>query len=373
MQTFPNEPIRILQVVTNMSFGGLENLLMNYYRNIDRSKVQFDFLTHVDIHQDFEEEIAALGGKLYRLPRLNPLSISYRKVLNAFFREHPEYRIVHSHLNCMSAVPLKAAKQCGVPVRIAHSHTSSVVRNLKMVLKYLYRPLIPHYATALFACGKKSGDWMFRGAPYTVVQNAIDARKYRFDRDVSLRMRRELGLGDHFVVGHVGQFRVEKNHLFLIDVFAEVLKHHPNSRLVLVGKGPLMEPAMQRADALGIREKILFLGARADIPELMQTMDVFVLPSLYEGLPVTMVEAQAAGIPCVISDGVPLECVLTDAVEQLTLSTPPLHWAKTILRNRELQRADRLDTIITAGFDIRTNVAWLENYYLTAYRNLRIQ
>lgn len=368
MSSNTNEPIRILQVVTNMSYGGLENLLMNYYRNIDRSKVQFDFLTHVDIHQDFEEEIAALGGRLYRLPRLNPLSSSYRKALYTFFHNHPEYRIVHSHLNCMSALLLKAAKRSGVPVRIAHSHTSSLDRNWKMILKYLYRPLIPHYATALFACGKKAGDWMFCGAPYTVVQNAIDARQYRFDGDVSRRMRRELGLDDHFVVGHVGQFRAEKNHLFLIDVFAEVLKLQPNSRLVLVGKGPLMEPAMQRADALGIREKVLFLGTRADIPELMQTMDVFVLPSLYEGLPVTMVEAQAAGIPCVISDGVPPECALTDTVVQLALSDSPLHWAKTLLHNRDLQRADRLDTIIAAGFDIRTNAAWLEHYYLTAYR-----
>lgn len=364
-----NEPIRVLQVMTNMSYGGLENLLMNYYRQIDRTKVQFDFLTHVNVHQDFQEEIAALGGKLHRLPRFNPLSPGYRKALKDFFREHPEYRIVHSHLNCMSAVPLKAAKQCGVPVRIAHSHTSSVVRNLKMVLKYLYRPLIPRYATALFACGRKAGDWMFRGAPYTIVRNAVDAKSFRHDPALSRRMREELGLGNSFVVGHVGQFRTEKNHLFLIDIFAEVLKLHADSRLVLVGKGPNLEPAIEKAEGLGIREKILFLGARPDIPELMQAMDVFVLPSLYEGLPVTMVEAQSAGLPCVISDGVPLECALTDSVEQISLEAAPSVWAEAILSRKGREAGDHYDIICAAGFDIRTNAIWLEDYYCNACKN----
>lgn len=363
-----SEPIRVLHVVTNMSYGGLENLLMNYYRNIDRSKIQFDFLTHVDIHQDFEEEIAALGGRLYRLPRLNPLSISYRRKLRCFFAEHPEYRIVHSHLDCLSAIPLKAAKQCGVPVRLAHSHSSSVVRNWKMLLKYLYRPLIPRYATDLFACGEKAGAWMFQSNPFRVLSNAVDAKLFRFDPSAALRIREKLGLGKAFVVGHVGQFRQEKNHLFLLDTFAEVLQRDPDSRLMLVGKGPQMEPAMEKADTLGIRDQVLFLGARPDIPELMQAMDVFVLPSLYEGLPVTMIEAQASGLPCVISDGVPLECKLTDAVTQVPLAEAADRWAEAILSQKNHERHDGCDAIAAAGFDIGTNVRWLEAYYINEYQ-----
>lgn len=364
MTQMQNEPARVLHIVTNMSYGGLENLLMNYYRCIDRSKFQFDFLTHVDIHQDFEEEIAALGGRLYRLSRLNPLSPGYLKELTGFFRAHPEYKIVHSHLNCMSAVPLRAAMRCGVPVRIAHAHTSSLNRNLKMFLKLLYRPLIPCYATALFACGEKAGDWMFGGKPYTIMRNAIDAAAFRFDPEVSHRVRQELGIGSSFVVGHVGQFRTEKNHLFLIDVFAELLNRCPDSCLMLVGKGSMLEPAKQKADSLGIGDKILFLGARADIPELMQAMDVFVLPSLYEGLPVTMVEAQAAGLPCVISDRVPGDCKLTEFIDQVSLESPVSQWADVISHYRDHIRRENYDLISEAGFDIRVNAAWLESIYL---------
>ena len=358
-----SEPVRVLHVVTNMSYGGLENLLMNYYRCIDRSKLQFDFLTHVDIHQDFEEEIAALGGRLYRLSRMNPLSPGYLKELTGFFRAHPEYRIVHSHLNCMSAVPLRAAKRCGVPVRIAHAHTSSLNRNLKMFLKLLYRPLIPRYATNLFACGERAGDWMFRGKPYTIMRNAIDAAAFRYDPAVSGRVRQELGIGSSFVVGHVGQFRTEKNHLFLIDVFAEVLKRCPDSRLMLVGKGPMMEPAQQRADTLGIRDKILFLGARADIPELMQAMDVFVLPSLYEGFGIALIEAQAAGLPCVKSDTIAQTCVVTDLVSSASL-TDEKEWAEAITGCRNTLRTDHFSDIARGGYEITQAAQKLQRFYL---------
>lgn len=363
MSSTPNEPIRVLQVVTNMSYGGLENLLMNYYRNIDRSKIQFDFLTHVDIHQDFEEEIAALGGRLYRLPRLNPFSPGYLRKLDVFFKEHPEYRIVHSHLNELAGIPLRAAERNAVPARIAHSHTSNLVRNWKMIPKYLCRPLISRYATALFACGAKAGDWMFRGRPYSILSNAIDAESFRFDPEASRRVRQELGLGDSFVVGHVGQFRVEKNHLFLIDVFAEVLKRHPNSRLMLVGKGPQMEPAIEKAEALGIREKILFLGARSDIPVLMQAMDVFALPSLYEGLPVTMIEAQAAGLPCVKTDTITNDCSLTDLVHDLPINDPA-PWAERIVSLKDTVRTDHLEQIRSGGYDIHTAAEKLTRFYL---------
>lgn len=362
-----NEPIRVLQVVTNMSYGGLENLLMNYYRNIDRTKVQFDFLTHVDIHQDFEEEIAALGGQIYRLPRLNPFSPDYLRKLDGFFRDHPQYRVVHCHLNCMSSVVLKAAMEHRVAGRIAHSHGSSHNFDLKYPIRILSRNRIPRYATALFSCGKAAGDWMFRGKSYTILANAIDAAEFRLDRNRSALVRRELGLEGKFVVGHVGQLRPEKNHLFLIDVFAELLKLQPESRLVLVGKGPQMEPCVAKAEQLGIREKILFLGARADIARLMQAMDVFVLPSTTEGLPVTMVEAQAAGLPCMISDGVPIECKLTEDVVQIPLAEPPAYWAEALAGFWGKEKKDSYDTIVKAGFDVRTNVQWLQTYYLNAH------
>ena len=365
MEKMAEEPLRVLQVVTNMSYGGLENLLMNYYRNIDRNRIQFDFLTHVSIHQDFEEEIEALGGRIYRLPRLNPFSPSYVKVLNRFFAEHP-YKVVHSHLDCMSAIPLQAARKQGCLIRIAHSHNSSQVKNLKYPIKLYFRRKIFRYATDLFACGKEAGKWMFQGKGFTIMSNAIDAQEFRLNEEIAGEVRQELGIEDCFVVGHVGQFRTEKNHLFLIDVFAEILKREKRARLVLVGKGPQMQPAIEKVKVLGVQEKVLFLGARADISRLMQAMDVFVLPSTHEGLPVTLIEAQASGLPCVISDGVPLECKLTNDVKQVPLAEATGVWAEHILRYRDYVCSDNYSAIVSAGYDIRSNVNWLEEFYCNA-------
>lgn len=365
IQTQTN-PIRVLHVVTNMSYGGLENLLMNYYRNIDRTRIQFDFLTHFQGHQDFEEEIKALGGCLFRLPRLNPLDPRYLNKLNRFFADHPEYKIVHSHLDCMAGIPLKYAKKNLVPVRIAHAHNSNQLHNLKYIIKRMCKPLILRYATNLFACGVKAGNWMFDGKPFSLINNAIDARSFMFNGAVAEQLRENLQLQNDFVVGHVGQLRQEKNHLFLIDVFNEILKIDSSCTLVLVGKGPQMEPALAKVNAYGIAEHVKFLGARSDIPSIMQAMDVFVLPSFYEGFPVTMIEAQAAGLPCVISDGVPLECKITDQVKQISLTESPQVWAEEILKYKNLIRRNNYDVVVAAGYDINANVLYLEEFYQNA-------
>lgn len=360
-------PIRILHVVTYMGRGGLETMIMNYYRHIDRNLVQFDFLVHREFRADYDDEIEAMGGRIYRLPRLNPFSLSYRKTLSTFFANHPEYKVVHCHLDCMAAIPLKAARKSGIPKRIAHSHGSNQNHNLKFLIKLFYRRLIPAVATDLFACSQKAGEWMFNGAPFTIMRNAIDANQFRFDPIEAQRMKAKLELQNCFTVGHVGQFREEKNHLFLIDVFAQILKHCANGRLLLVGKGPMMEPAVAKAAELGISDKVLFLGARSDIPDLMQAMDVFVLPSIHEGFPVTTVEAQAAGLPCVISSGVPIECKLTDPIDQLPLSDGADAWASRILQFRNYDRTDTYPIIQAAGFDIKSNAQWLEEFYCNAY------
>ena len=362
------ESIRILQVVTTMDRGGLETMIMNYYRNIDRTKVQFDFLTHTDVHQDFEEEIAELGGRIYRLPRLNPFSIHYHKALNRFFRENKEYRIVHCHRDCMAGIPLKAAKKAGVPVRIAHGHTTNQVRDGKLPLKLIYKRMIPQYATDLFACSKAAGDWMFSGGDYRIMRNAVDAGRFRFDQEKAKEMREELSLQGCFVMGHVGQFRIEKNHLFLIDIFYELQKKDPMSRLVLIGQGIQLQAVLKKIKEYDIEDRVILLGARADIPELLQALDVFVLPSLYEGFPVSMIEAQAAGLPCFISDMVPLECKITEEVEQLALSDGAQVWAEKILAFRGMSRRDNYDLIVAAGFDIKSNAKWLEEFYCNAQK-----
>ncbi len=361
-------PIRVLQVVTHMERGGLESMIINYYRHIDREKVQFDFLVHRQEQASFDDEIESLGGRIYRLPRLVPWSKNYLSALNCFFDEHPEYKVVHVHQDCLSSVILRGAAQHNVPVRIAHSHNANQDRNLKYPIKLWYRRSIPQYATNLFACGRDAGDWMFSGAPYQIINNAIDAAAYTCNPAKRTEMRRQLGLTGELLVGHVGRFNPQKNHPFLLDIFATLLKEEPNAVLLLVGGGEDMPRMQTKAHALGIAEHVRFLGIRSDVADLMQAIDVFVFPSLYEGLPVTMVEAQAAGLPCLISDKVPPECILTDGlVDILPLSADPETWAEKILEKRAVPRTDRRSEIAAHGFDITTEAIKLQEFYINAY------
>lgn len=365
-----NQPIRILHVVTYMGRGGLETMIMNYYRHIDRSKVQFDFLVHRDFRADYDDEIESLGGRIYRIPRLVPWSRSYRNTLAQFFCAHPEYKIVHVHQDCLSSVALKIAQKCGIPVRIAHSHSASQDKNLKYLLKLCYKRSIPTYATELFACGEEAGRWMFGGAPYRVVNNAINTNLYAYDPQRTCEIRTALKIShDTFVIGHVGRFDAVKNHTFLLDVFAEVNQQDPNSVLLLVGDGVLRQEMEKKAADLGIANRVIFTGIRSDVPDLMQAMDCFAFPSIYEGIPVTLIEAQAAGIPCLVSDGVPVECAKTNLLKQIPLSAGANTWAKEILSKRNCLRQNTRETIIKAGYDIEANAQWLQDFYIDQWKD----
>lgn len=362
------EQVRVLQVVTYMGRGGLESMLMNYYRHIDREEVQFDFLVHRQERAAFDDEIESLGGRIYRLPRLVPWSKNYLAALNRFFDEHSEHKIVHVHQDCLSSVILKVAAQHNVPVRVAHSHSANQDKNLKYPIKLWYKRVIPKYATNLFACGKGAGDWMFGGASYQIINNAIDVVACAYNPTKCQEMRRQLGLENEFTIGHVGRFNQPKNHPFLLDIFAALLRREPKAVLLLVGGGEDMTKIQAKAQALGVAEHVRFLGIRSDVADLMQAMDVFVFPSLYEGLPVTMVEAQAAGLPCIISDKVPPECILTEGlVDVLPLSAEPEIWAAKILEKKNLPRTDRRSKIAAHGFDITTEAVKLQEFYLKAY------
>ena len=320
--------IRVLHIVTYMGRGGLETMLMNYYRHIDRNKVQFDFLVHRDFEADYDAEIRELGGKIYHISRLIPWSHSYREKLKHFFREHSEYKIVHVHQDCLSSVALQCAKECGVPVRIAHSHNSGQDKNWKYLVKRYYMKKIPTYATDFVACSNIAGKWMFGEAPFKVLHNAIDVGKYRYSLDVAQKVRRQFDIERKIVIGHVGRFAPQKNHKFLIDIFAECVKKNSDVILMLVGDGEEKKKIEDKVNQLGISDKVIFTGVRTDVNELMQAMDMFIFPSLYEGLPVTMIEAQAAGLPCVISDYVSEECIVTsELISVMKLSDSVEMWA----------------------------------------------
>lgn len=355
--------IRILQVVTHMDRGGLETMLMNYYRHIDRTQVQFDFLTHRDYEGDYGVEIKQLGGILYHLPVLNPFSPGYRKKLGQFFDEHPEYRIIHVHQDCMSGVILQVAKEHGVPVRIAHSHSSNQIKNIKYPIKLVFRHFIARYATKLLSCGEEAGKWMFCGAPFEILNNAIPAESYTFDAEKQRIQREKWKIeSDELVIGHVGSFTVPKNHLFLLDVFHALQKRIP-AKLMLVGDGDLRREIEDKIQKLDLADKVILTGVRSDVPDLLQAMDVFLFPSLHEGLPMTMVEAQASGLPCLISDKVPMECKMTENVQQISLADSPEIWADRVMEAAKTTRRNTYEEIKAAGYDIVENAKRLQNMY----------
>lgn len=361
-----DNPIRILHIVTTMDIGGLETFLMNYYRNIDRSKIQFDFLTHRKHIQDYEREIQQLGGKIYKINSLNPFSLKYRKELNNFFKSHDEYKIVHSHLDCMSSIPLKYAKRNGVPVRIAHSHSASQEKNYKYLLKLYFKKQIPKYATNLFSCGIKAGQWMFGNHDFQVLNNAIETGLFAYDTNIRNKYRNDFNLENNIVIGNVANFKDVKNHSFMIDVFFHVKKINPNFKLVLVGNGELYSEIVNKIKKLNLENEIILLGVRNDVCNLLQMFDIFFLPSLYEGFPVSLVEAQCSGLQCITSKNVSYECDLTNLVHHYSLEDSAEKWAKKIVDTPVLNnnRHDYSNKIISKGFNIQDEVRKLTDFYI---------
>lgn len=356
-----DQPLRVLHVVTYMGRGGIETMLMNYYRNIDRSKIQFDFLVHRDFRADFDDEIETLGGRIYRVPPMNPLSRDYNKSLEQFFNTHL-YRVVHCHLNYMSGVVLAKAKKAGVPVRIAHAHTAAMNPGWKQIVRKFLKFLIPKTATDCFACSETAGNSVFGNHKYKMMMNAIDSTRFNYDSNVRVEQRKAFQLEDEFTIMHVGRMVYPKNHTFLLDVFSELLKYESQAKLLCAGDGELRRKIEQKASSLP-EGSVRFLGVRDDVPELLQAADVFVFPSHFEGLPVTLIEAQAAGLPCIKSENVTDEAVVTDLVTSLPLEDPRA-WAEAILKKRTTPRLDQTQAIIDSGYDIHAAARKLENFYL---------
>lgn len=359
-------PIRVAQIIGKWKGGGVESVVMNYYRHIDRNKIQFDFLIDEDSANIPTEEIEKLGGKIILIPPYQKLP-KYTKALKKIFKEN-NYHIVHSHINTLSVFPLYAAKKAGVKVRIAHSHsTSNPKEALRNMIKYILKPLSKRYATDYFACSEFAGRWLFGNKAFdkgkvTIIHNAIDIDKFKFDEKACKSIRQELGIADDtLVIGHVGRFMKQKNHTFLIEVFNEVHKENPNSKLILVGEGPLLENIKEKVKKLGLNDDVLFLGQRKDVNKLYSAMDVFCLPSLYEGLPVVGVEAQLNGLNCIFSQNITQEAIISkDSTKTLNLSQ---EWQKTIIQNSKRIRKRSEKEERDNKFNIKNEVETLQKQY----------
>lgn len=362
------KPIRILQVVTVMNRGGLETMLMNYYRRIDRSRVQFDFMVHRAEQGHYDEEIMGLGGRIYRMPPIRPGNYrAYFRMLDDFFTENPGYKVVHSHLNENSSFVLRAAARAGVVCRIAHSHLSDLGIDFKLPFRLYARWILKHQPNRYFACSAKAGRWLF-GKRRTdangikVLNNAVNVEEFRYNQAIRELVRAELDAGERLVLGHVGRFVKQKNHEFLIDIFKSVQARKQDSLLVLVGDGPMHASIESKVNRLGLAHAVRFLGVRADIAQLMLGMDLFVFPSLFEGLPVVLIEAQASGLNSIVASSITREADITGRVQFMDLQASTSRWADAILHT-STERQDTSSLLRNSGYDVTSMADWLTQYY----------
>lgn len=366
-------PLRILHVVVNMNRGGAETLIMNLYRNMDRTKVQFDFLTCKE--GVFDKEIVDMGGKVHRIPYITDVGhFGFTKALHQFFASHPEYKVVHSHLDKMSGVVLRLAQKAGIPIRIAHSHnTSSEGGMAAKVYKWFSGKAILSSATHLIACSNAAAKWLFANQANTalILKNGIECDKFVFSPEIRKQVREELKLTqDSFVVGHVGRFAYQKNHSFLIDTFAQFMKYRQDAVLILVGDGPLRSEIEKKVENLNVRDNVKFLGVRSDIERILQALDIFVFPSLHEGLPVTLIEAQGAGLPCVISDAITEEVDMGMELVQFISLNNRTTWIEEIkdLGGRNPVRDTSLQSLTKRGYNISDTARTTQDFYLAISR-----
>lgn len=366
--TTNGQPIRIAQIIGKAVISGVDSVVMNYYRHIDKSRVQFDFFMDGYNPSLLDEEILDLGGRIIKLaPYEKSMYKNIKDCRTAF--EKNRYTIVHSHLNTLSVFPLYAAYRAGVPVRIAHNHSTTSRGEFKRnLMKQALRPFSKTFATHYAACADYPARWLFgtktvRQGKVRLIKNAVDTSRFYPDTKAGSRIRKEFGLENRFIVGHVGRFVFPKNHEFIVRVFAEVYKKNPNAALILVGTGELETDVRRLVKELGIEQAVIFTGLRRDIPDFLNAFDVFFLPSRYEGLPVVGMEAQAVGLPCLMSDAVPTDTAVTPLVEFLPLTAALGEWADKLLTYKNREKRTYPDLLRNSGFEIKQEAEKLCRWY----------
>lgn len=367
--------IRVLHVVNTMDMGGLETFIMNIYRNIDRNKVQFDFLKHRNTKSYYDDEIEKLGGRVYSVSQINPLKQnSYLKELRNFYLQHPEYTIIHSHINSFSLYPLREAKKVNKDITtVAHSH---IAKSKKSFLNYRF-PFVEYnkrhlkkFTSYNFACSVVAGKWLYgddieKENNFKIINNAIDTSKFLFNQETRERIRTQLDIQNKFVIGHVGRFNDQKNHDFIIDIFNSVKKLKKDAILLLIGDGNLKKEIQEKVNKLGLSSSVYFLGLRNDTNELLQAMDLFLMPSKFEGLPVTLIEAQASGLRCVVSTEITREVDITGLINFIDLEKSVEEWVHEIIQfDNKYERLNTENMIINSGYDAKANAKFFEKFYI---------
>lgn len=362
--------IRVLHILGGLNLGGAETMVMNLYRAIDRTKVQFDFVIHVNEKQAYEDEISFLGGKIYRFPQFNGKNlISVIRLWNNFFLEHSEYQILHSHIRSYASIYIPIAKKYGLKT-IIHSHSTSNGKGMSAVVKQILQIPLRYQADYLFACSQSAGKWLYgknvhKRKNYHLIFNAIDSERFNFNAIKREQVRKELKIDDKFVIGHVGRMSQPKNHIFLIDIFEALLKKRKDVVLLLVGDGELKSKIENIVHIKNLNEKVIFLGSRNNTEDYYNAMDIFVFPSLWEGLGIVAIEAQTSGLPCIVSERIPKEIDLdVNLVHRIDLSSGYETWIDMIENIDVSKRKGQSLATKKAGYDIADNTKYLQNFYL---------
>ncbi len=364
------QQLRILHIVQGMNRGGIETMLMNLYRNINRDIIQFDFMLSCIEKSDFEDEILDLGGKIFRM---SPISIlapnKYLKDVNHFFKENPNYKIVHAHMSAVSVFPLYFAKKHHIPVRISHSHNNKafgIKGILKNILKYPLKSMANYY----FACSADAanflyGKWFFKSPNCYILNNAINAELYIYNPVIRHHIREHYNINSKILIGHVGRFISVKNHAFILDVFKSVYDKDSNTVLMLVGDGGLRVQIEKKISTLGLADSVILTGVQPNVYDYLQAIDVFLFPSFFEGLGMSLIEAQTAGLKCFASDSIPVEARVTNLVEFISLAENSNVWADKILGlGNKYKSENTMNQFRSAGYDLKTSSKWIANFYI---------
>lgn len=360
--------IRVLQVMGGLNRGGAETMVMNFYKVMDRNEIQFDFITHDQEKMDYKEEIEKMGGKVYVFPKFKGYNIvTYRNTWKSFLKNHPEYRILHSHLRSYASIYFPIAKKYGLKT-IIHSHSTSNGNGFKSIVKYLLQKPLAKQADYLFACSKEAGEWLYgsdriNDDNYYLVKNSIDVNKYRYNKKIRDNYRKELNLDNKLVLGHVGRLSKPKNHIFLLKVFKKILEKNSNVILLIIGDGDLKEEINNKIKELDLEDKVYMLGSREDVEYILQAIDIFLFPSFWEGLPVSVIEAQASGLPCILSNTITDEVKLLDNLEYLPIDKGEDLWADTLLNMDKTRIKNGSEIVSSKGFDIVKTSKWLLKFY----------
>lgn len=366
------EQMRVLQIIDGLNPGGSQAVVMNLYRSIDKEKFQFDFIISHREQNFFREEIESLGGKVYYIPKLNMKNVlRYRKHWDDFYREHP-YKVVHSHVRSTASIDLHIAKKYGA-FTVAHSHSTSNGKGILVPVKWLLKLPLRHIADCCAACSEESGTWLYGkgitgSGKFVIIPNGIDCERYKFNGNTRDEIRKMLNVSGRFVIGHVGRLSYPKNHKFLIDVFSKLSREAEGMRLLIVGDGELRGELENKVRALNLSDKVIFVGSVGNSYDYMQAMDMFAFPSHFEGLPVTLVEAQCSGLNCLVSDAITREVYLTENIEALsTTANTMVEWVEKIKEiaaaSSIAQRVKGYELVKETKFNVKKSVKELEKIY----------